>query len=179
MFSPRMNKINAGIVIVVLATSVTTWVVRAEPHGGTKGELTLRDITWLAGRWQDSNPTDYTDEHWTQPVGGAMVGMCRLGSETSKAIYEILLIEEKDGKLVYTMEHFGPGLTHRDKAPLVFDIHRGAGEKEMVFVQRDSETSTRLIYRLAAKDRLEITLAKQRDGKEVKRQFGLRRAKSN
>jgi hypothetical protein len=163
----------------MLLTLITAWWVQAKPPKETSDSLTLQEMNWLAGRWQDTNPSDFTDEHWAQPVGGAMVGMCRLGSEADKALYEILLIEEKDGKLIYTMEHFGSGLAHRDKAPLVFDVHRGKGEKEVVFVQRDSPTSTRLIYRLASRDRLEVTLAKQRDGKEVKRQFELRRAEIN
>jgi hypothetical protein len=165
--------VSAALVSVV---SVSSWLAFADPPAASnKSSLTLEDIAWLAGHWHSEDPSDYTDEHWAKPSGGSMVGMCRLHADASRATYEILLIEEKDGALVYSMEHFGPGLKHHDKEPLVFDVKAGERAQELYFDCRESDRPTRLIYQLESPDRLQITLEKRKDGRKTRHVFHMRR----
>ena len=52
---------------------------------------------WMAGSWKNAG----TEEHWTTPAGGLMVGMNRSMRPNGKAFFEFLRIEQKDGKLAY------------------------------------------------------------------------------
>lgn len=71
----------------------------------------IEDVAWLAGRWRGEGLGGVVEELWSPPLAGAMVGAFRLvaGGETS--FYEICLLREHEGSLVYRVKHFHPDLT--------------------------------------------------------------------
>jgi hypothetical protein len=172
-----MNPVRRSAVgLAAMGLAAGVWAVGAEGVGpASGGGGGIESLAWMAGRWRSDGADGLTDEHWSPPVGGSMLGMCRLGADGKKAVYEILLIEEQEGKLVYTMEHFGPGLVHRDKAPLVFDVESGPG-RQARFTCRDPGRPTVLTYRQESPEALSIRLERDRGGRKLEDTYRLRRA---
>ncbi|MEE8169896.1 MAG: DUF6265 family protein [Phycisphaerae bacterium] len=101
------------------------------------------DLSWLAGTWQGAGIT----ETWNAPQGGAILGMCRIGTDARRAIYELMLIEEVDGRLVLSLKHFKAQLKTMRDGVLQYTLIRG-GPKEMVFENPDTQRHKRIVYRL-------------------------------
>lgn len=72
---------------------------------------TLRDVAWLAGAWIGEGLGGVSEEHWTAPAGGAMLGMYRVIRDEKPMLYELLTITEDKGSLVLKLKHFNADLT--------------------------------------------------------------------
>jgi hypothetical protein len=78
---------------------------------------TLDAVAWLAGgTWRGDGLGGETEESWSSPAAGAMMGMFRLvkpGAEGRKAVafYEFLTFVEQQGGLVLKLKHFNADLT--------------------------------------------------------------------
>ena len=72
---------------------------------------TLHDMRWLAGRWTASALGGETEETWSGPAGGAMMGMFRLLKDGKVVFYELLTLVEHEGSLLLRLKHFNPDLT--------------------------------------------------------------------
>ena len=71
----------------------------------TKAAGTIADVAWVAGTWlsEPATPTgSATEERWTPPAGGSMIGVGRTLTKTSMPAFEFLCMVERDGSLVYT-----------------------------------------------------------------------------
>jgi hypothetical protein len=58
----------------------------------------LDALAWMAGSWSAADGAKTTEEHWTQPAGGLMLGLHR-DVDGAKTAFEFLRIEEKAGKI--------------------------------------------------------------------------------
>ena len=67
---------------------------------------TLSDMQWLEGRWVGAAFGGKTEEQWSAPDGGAMVGWYRLVKDGKPVFYELMTVVEKDGSLVMRLKHF-------------------------------------------------------------------------
>lgn len=72
---------------------------------------TLAAISWLAGRWVGEGLGGESEEIWSPPAGGAMMGTYRLLREGRPVFYEFLLLVEENGSLNLKLKHFHPDLT--------------------------------------------------------------------
>ena len=72
---------------------------------------TIQDIAWLAGRWTGDGLGGSTEETWSAPAGGAMMGMFRLVKGGRVVFYEFLTLVEQEGSLILKLKHFNPDLT--------------------------------------------------------------------
>ncbi len=89
---------------LILAASVST---RAE-RGGAAGELSevsdlsgLSGLSWLTGSWARSGDGWSSEEHWTRPAGGMMLGMNRTVRGDRTIMWESVRIEATDDGIVY------------------------------------------------------------------------------
>lgn len=58
------------------------------------------DLDWLAGDWAVEEAGRWTEEHWTRPRGGVMLGHSRSGKTGTTDFFEYLRIEAgADGRL--------------------------------------------------------------------------------
>jgi hypothetical protein len=169
------KRLSVLIVLLGVAYGLLGSATRALPPGETSS-LALRDLEWLAGVWR-TNDGGLTEEHWAMPVGASMMGMCRIGDQAAKTVYEILLIEEREGRLIYSMKHFTAGLVDREDKALVFDVRRGDTERSVVFDGGAQTKPTVITYRLESKDKLVCTLLRQREGKELRSDFHMTRVR--
>lgn len=118
----------------------------------------ISDFGWLAGNWVGDGFGGVSQEAWTEPSAGSMIGTYKHYKDDKVTFYEILHISKSDGKFSLTLKHFNADLT-------------GWEEKDdMVKFPFVSATSTKiefkgLSYELVEKDKMEIRLKLNRGGK--------------
>lgn len=95
-----MRKVLA--VLVLLAVPLAA----AEPP-----KATLADMHWLVGHWTGTALGGFVEEIWSEPRGGAMMGMFRLVKGDTPVFYELLHVVEVDGSLAIRLKHFNRDLT--------------------------------------------------------------------
>lgn len=79
--------------------------------GAASPPASLADAAWLVGRWTGEGLGAEAEELYLAPAGGAMPGLFRLTrADGTVMFYEILLLLEQDGSLVYRLKHFHPDL---------------------------------------------------------------------
>jgi hypothetical protein len=71
----------------------------------------LAQMAWLAARWTGTGLGGVTEETWSAPAAGAMMGMFRFLKGDQVAFYEFLTLVEHEGSLLLKLKHFNPDLT--------------------------------------------------------------------
>lgn len=79
--------------------------------GTTSPPATLADMAWLTGRWVGDALGGVSEEIWSEPRAGAMMGMYRLVRDGKTIFYELLTIVEEKGSLTLRLKHFNADLT--------------------------------------------------------------------
>lgn len=72
---------------------------------------TLQEMSWLTGQWSGTGLGGVTEETWSGPASGAMMGMFRLVKDGKVVFYEFLTLVEQEGSLRIKLKHFNPDLT--------------------------------------------------------------------
>lgn len=122
-----MSKTTAGYGVLVCLTVLAGAVrARAQDHSSlqqrTPNTLTaaadvrspranVADMAWFAGTWTGTGLGGVTEETWSAPADGAMMGMFRLVKDGKVVFYEFLTLVEEAGSLVLKLKHFNPDLT--------------------------------------------------------------------
>lgn len=105
-------------------------------------QATLEDFKWLTGRWVGELGRGRTEEIWSGPDAGVMMGMFRMVSNDGKTnVIEIMTLREVDGTVELCFRHLNPDMVcweDRDK-PAVLRIATMSRE-EIVFVDPTGET---------------------------------------
>jgi hypothetical protein len=106
---------------LVLALLTTLSTVRAaEPltertlklsAGEKSPAANLDDARWLEGRWLGEAFGGTTEELWTGPAAGSLAGLFRLHNDGKVVFYELMVISEEIGSLVFRLKHFNADLT--------------------------------------------------------------------
>jgi hypothetical protein len=79
--------------------------------GQSSPPATIADMAWLAGHWKGDGLGGRSEEIWTPPKGGVMLGMYRHLKDDKPVFYELLTLAEERGSLVIRLKHFNPDLT--------------------------------------------------------------------
>jgi hypothetical protein len=69
---------------------------------------TLSVMAWLAGAWEGEGLGGVSEEIWSEPRGGVMMGMYRSLKQDQPVFYEFLMIVEEKGTVVLKLKHFNP-----------------------------------------------------------------------
>lgn len=72
---------------------------------------TISDMAWLAGHWAGEALGGLSEEIWSDPGAGSMMGMYRLIRDGRPVFYELLTIVEENGSLILRLKHFNANLT--------------------------------------------------------------------
>ena len=95
-----------------MAAGLAVLLVAASPAA------TVDDLAWLAGQWTSEAGERWTEESWTAPRGGVMLGHSRSGRGDALREYEFIRIAHgADGALAYIAMPQGG-------APVVFALVR-------------------------------------------------------
>ncbi len=68
---------------------------------GLRAQEPLSELTWLAGCWVAGSGESRTEELWTTPAGGLLLGVSRTLRPDRSPAFEYLRIESDDGGPVY------------------------------------------------------------------------------
>jgi hypothetical protein len=74
-------------------------------------EANLEVISWLAGHWRGEAFGGITEEVWSPPLGGSMMGAFKLVVNGKVNFYELETILEVDNTLILKLKHFNVDLT--------------------------------------------------------------------
>jgi hypothetical protein len=117
-----------AFVIVCVATSAV----------GGDAEASIDDLAWMAGHWSGNREGVQSEEGWFAPKGGLMLGVHRDVAPGSRAFFEYLRIEERDGSLVYVASPMGGRATE-------FRLVEMAGQS-VVFENLEHDFPQRIVY---------------------------------
>jgi hypothetical protein len=81
------------------------------PAGAAGPPATLEAMKWLAGHWKGTGLGGVSEEMWSEPAGGVMMGMYRLVISGKPSFYEFIHLAEENGSLVMKLKHFNADLT--------------------------------------------------------------------
>jgi uncharacterized protein DUF6265 len=105
----------------------------------------IEDLGWLAGGWETANAAErWTDEHWTTPAGGVMLGMSRTVKAGAIAEFEYLRIVQKGDDLVYIAHPGGRAPGTEFKMTSLTD--GAAGYRRVVFENPEHDFPKRILY---------------------------------
>ncbi len=88
----------------------------------SRATATLADFLWLIGEWDGTGLGGETQEMWSPPAGGAMMGMFRQLKGGQLVFYEFLTLVERDGAVVLRLKHFHPNLTGWEEKTQVLEF---------------------------------------------------------
>ena len=96
----------------ILVAALALVLVAASPAA------TVDDLGWLAGQWASEGDGLWTEESWSAPRGGVMIGYSRAGRDDGFREFEFLRIAAgEDGELSYLAQPQG-------QAPVAFRLVR-------------------------------------------------------
>ena len=67
----------------------------------------LEELNWLQGCWDGTDPNRQTEECWSSPAGGIMLGYGRTIGQDGTAGFEYLRIAEREGDVILVAQPGG------------------------------------------------------------------------
>lgn len=114
---PLMPTRCCSVLLLIFVAVSATAQTRPTPNtlgfepGQVRPKATLADVAWLAGHWRGPALGGLSEEVWTAPMGGSMMGSYKLVRADSVVFYEILALVEEEGSLAIRLKHFNADLT--------------------------------------------------------------------
>ena len=140
-----------SVILLLAVGGISLAVVGCEapPQASTTDDETARlvvdhstklgQLAWLAGAWINNDGRQISEEHWTLPAGGTMLGVNRTIIDGETVAFEFLRIEETPQGIVY---YASPGGRY---PPTAFGLLRLTGQR-VVFSTADHDFPTRIRY---------------------------------
>jgi hypothetical protein len=111
----RISLVVAFLVAVTVASPAFAQETAAKPqfHARRLGDkpsppADLRIMAWLTGSWLGEGLGGTSEEIWSEPRGGVMMGMYRSLKQNQPVFYEFLMFVEEKGSVVLKLKHFNP-----------------------------------------------------------------------
>jgi len=119
---------------------------------GAGSAVTISDLAWMVGNWQtEANGRFVSDEHWTAPAGGSMIGMSRTVAGEKMVSFEYLRVEQRGTEVFYVASPKG-------RCPATdFKLTRTSA-KEAVFENPEHDFPKRIIYKRTAEAELTASI---------------------
>lgn len=100
----RPHRATIAAIAILLGTSAPAWA-----EGTTEGDAVDR-LAWLTGDWVSEANGRWTEEQWSAPRGGLMLGLGRSGKAGRAMGFEFMRIAlDPDGKVVFWGSPGGSG----------------------------------------------------------------------
>ncbi|BCS32369.1 hypothetical protein TBR22_A15790 [Luteitalea sp. TBR-22] len=125
--------------------------------GAQPPQATISDVAWLEGRWAGSALGGETEEIWSGPKAGAMMGMYRLVREGKVVFYEMQALVEEGGSLVLRLKHFHANLAGWEEKATTVDfplvaLRDGVVQFEGMSMHRDGADKLIVYLAIQARD---------------------------
>jgi hypothetical protein len=163
---------------VILGTSVSAQAIGERetantlraPAGSVGPPATLEAMKWLVGQWKGTGLGGVSEEIWSEPAGGVMMGMYRLVVNGKPSFYEFIHLAEENGSLVMKLKHFNADLTAWEEKERFVTFR-------LVKLGADEAYFSGLTFRRSV-DRLQVFLAlRDKEGKVREEEFRMERVR--
>jgi hypothetical protein len=143
----------------------------ASPSPAAATGTRVADLGWIAGRWVSDTQGRYSEEVWTGPAGGTMLGMWRVVQSGRAQIFELLALSEEPEGIMLRLRHFDPKLVAREdkESPVALRLIGVQGARATFEGPGGASGPLRLIYHRTGARTLAVTL--ERDGKKEEFRF--------
>ena len=111
-------------------------------------EVTVADLGWFQGDWQNTDEGSLSQEVWTQPQGDCLLGMWRwVDAQGASRVFELLSICQDETGPTLRLRHFDRRMKAREEreAPIVLALVHAA-ENRVTFQGKEGELTVRLTY---------------------------------
>ncbi len=140
-----MNSLKITALVAAGAILVFTARARTVTQGdAAKSAAAISDLAWIAGDWQTAaGERAQSEEHWTRPAGGSMIGMSRTLVGDKTVSFEFLRLDQRADGIYYVASPKG-------RCPATdFKLTRLNG-REAIFENPEHDFPQRIIYRRTA-----------------------------
>lgn len=79
-------------------------------EGASSPAAALAEVAWVAGHWKGKAFGGDTEEIWSKPTAGSMMGSFKLSEGDAVIFYELCLFREVDKTVLFQLKHFGADL---------------------------------------------------------------------
>ena len=93
----------------------------------------LSDVSWLAGHWIGEGMGQTVEEIWTPPLGRSMMGAFKMMDGDEIVFYELCIIMEHEGSLLFRLKHFTDELKGWDEKDQTVDFPLVEIAKDVVY----------------------------------------------
>lgn len=93
---------------------------------------TVDDLAWMVGTWAVPFGPNTLEENWVKPKDGAIASFVRMSGNGTTSMFEVIIIEEKDGSLEMSIQQFGPGFEPRSEKAQKMELTE-IGERSVKF----------------------------------------------
>jgi hypothetical protein len=153
IFRKPLGKLLLGGCVVAIV-SCSAWALSDDDSDESKG---LDSLAFMVGAWRCGTGNDLLEEHWQSAAGGSMLGMCRIGGDAKRSLYEIILIDETEDGPVMSILHFKTGLKAKDKKPAKFKLTK-QGKDSATFEDPKNDFPSKIIYTRTGESTMNIRL---------------------
>jgi hypothetical protein len=127
-------------------------------------KATLQEVAWIQGHWRGTAFGGSTEEIWSPPLHGSMMGVFKASTEEGVSFYEIMTIIEAEGSLLFRLKHFDDKLRGWEKKDETVDFKLVKLEKGKVYF--DDFT-----FEYISDDEINIYVIVDNNGKESEIKF--------
>ena len=94
--------------LIFVLILVSTLVMADEPP---EKQITIDDLSWMAGRWVGEAFDGICEEVWNPPLGPSMTGSFKLVINDKTGFYELMTLTIDNGQPSLRLKHFNADLT--------------------------------------------------------------------
>ena len=168
---------NIALVLLLSLTAAAHAVEKQTEHtvrlaeGEAPEAAGLEAMAWLTGRWTGPGLGGRTEETWSAPDAGAMIGTFRLIREDKPVFYEFMMLTMTERGLAMRLKHFNPDMTGWETPEKFVEFRYVRTADNLVQFEG-------LTFRRDSDDRLTIFLAlRSKDGAVREEKFEMTREK--
>jgi hypothetical protein len=166
--------LGAALLSVIVATPL---LFAFDDEDDKTGAPTAADLKFMTGTWSGTIFGGPIVETWGKPEGGVMIGMSRMGGDAARAMYEFMMIDEKDGAPTMFLRHFRRHLATGESEPMAFRLTSVEGETAVFECPDKKHSFTKITYTRSSKNELHVTLEGERECRPSKVESRMKRAK--
>jgi hypothetical protein len=171
-FASKVASLAAGLALAALwlnAPHASAADAPAKAAFGAGAASPLAPLAWISGSWAGTQGETTTEEHWTDPTGGLMLGMNRARRGDRVVMFEFLRIVARGDSIFYIALPRGRGET-------AFPMKELAGTR-VVFENLAHDFPQRISYWQDKPGELHARTEGTMDGKVVSEEWVWRKTK--
>lgn len=127
-------------------------------EGASSPEASIEQFAWIAGHWKGEAFGGQTEEIWSKPTAGSMMGSFKLSEGDKVIFYELCVFREVDKTVLFQLKHFNADLTGWEEQNKTVDF-------PFVKITKDAVYFYGITFERISNDELHVYVNIEEDGK--------------